>query len=181
MADTEEMDREGAETYLRLLAEAAMRGSVARAAGSGPDASRMMVVGHALTAVGALDPVTAEEILTDFRLAVTVRQLHSEPGQGTGPAATVAHWLGQGRAVPRGKPRPAQSSGEGAPGEGAPGEDAEPDGADRFVPVGLTVPFRLGAVSGELCLMSFAQTGSGARFIAAWQVHSPSPEVQLSQ
>jgi hypothetical protein len=39
----------------------------------------------------------------------------------------------------------------------------------------------MGAVSGELCLMSFAQTGSGARFIAAWQVHSPSLEVQLSQ
>ena len=52
--------------------------------------------------------------------------------------------------------------------------------AGRFVPVGLTVPFRAGAVSGELCLMSFAQTGSGARFIAAWQVHSPSLDFQLS-
>ena len=62
-----------------------------------------------------------------------------------------------------------------------PGEDADHGRADRFVPVGLTVPFRAGAVSGELCLMSFAQTGSGARFIAAWQVHSPSLEVQLSQ
>src|SRR5689334_2105436 len=121
------MDREGAETYLRSLAEAAMRGSLTPAAAPrAPNASTIMAAGHALTAVGALDPVTAEEILTDFRLAVTVRQLHSEPGQGTGPAATVAHWLGQGRAVPRGKPRPAQSSGEGAPGEGAPGEDAEP-------------------------------------------------------
>jgi hypothetical protein len=29
--------------------------------------------------------------------------------------------------------------------------------------------------------MSFAQTGSGARFIAAWQVHSPSLEVRLSR
>jgi len=28
--------------------------------------------------------------------------------------------------------------------------------------------------------MSFAQTGTGARFIAAWQVHAPSLEVQLS-
>ena len=28
--------------------------------------------------------------------------------------------------------------------------------------------------------MSFAQTGTGARFIAAWQVHSPALEVQLS-
>lgn len=167
------MDREGAETYLRLLAEAAMRGSLAPAtAPRAPNASTMVVAAHALTAVGALDPVTANEILTDFRLAATARQLHSEPDQ----ALAVANWLAQGRAATlRGKLRPAPS-----PGEGTPGEDADHDRADRFVPVGLTVPFRAGAVSGELCLMSFAQTGSGARFIAAWQVHSPSLEVQLS-
>ena len=70
------MDREGAETYLRLLAEAAMRGSLTPAAAPrAPNASTIMAAGHALTAVGALDPVTAEEILTDFRLAVTVRRL----------------------------------------------------------------------------------------------------------
>ena len=167
------MDREGAETYLRLLAEAAMRGSLTPAAAPrAPNASTIMAAGHALTAVGALDPVTAEEILTDFRLAGTVRQLHHEPaGQGV----TAVEWLTQGQAVLRPRQVPARS-----PWEGAPGEDAGPDGADRFVPVGLTVPFRAGAVSGELCLMSFAQTGSGARFIAAWQAHSPSLEVQLS-
>src|SRR5205807_8568019 len=156
--------------------------------------------GHALTAVGALDPVTAEEILADFRLAVTVRHLRGEPGQGGGQAVTAVQWLAQGRPVLRGKPRPAPSPGEGAPGEGTPEEgtsgDATPgnatpgnatpgnatagDGADRFVPVGLTVPFLAGAVSGELCLMSFAQTSTGARFIAAWQIRSPALEVQLS-
>ena len=168
------MDREGAETYLRLLAEAAMRRSLAPAAElRAPGASRILVVGHALTVVGALDPVTAEEILTDFRLAETVRRLHREPaGQGV----TAAEWLTQGQAGLRPKQAPVRS-----PGEGTPGEDADHGRADRFVPVGLTVPFRAGAVSGELCLMSFAQTGSGARFIAAWQVHSPSLEVQLSQ
>lgn len=85
------MGREGAETYLRLLAEAAMRGSLPPAAAPrAPNASTIMAAGHALTAVGALDPVTAEEILTDFRLAVTVRQLHHEPaGQGV----TAAGWL----------------------------------------------------------------------------------------
>ena len=88
---------------------------------------------------------------------------------------TAAEWLSQGQAVLRPGQAPARS-----PGEGTPGEDADHGRADRFVPVGLTVPFRAGAVSGELCLMSFAQTGSGARFIAAWQVHSPSLEVQLS-
>jgi len=170
------MDREGAETYLRLLAEAAMRGSLTPAAARAPNASTIMVVGHALTAVEALDPVTAEEILADFRLAVTVRHLHSEPGQ----AVTAAQWLAQGRPVLRGKPRPAPSPGEGTAGEGAPGNATPRVGADRFVSVGLTVPFLAGAVSGELCLMSFAQTGTGARFIAAWQVHSPALEVQLS-
>src|SRR5690242_13832588 len=102
------MDREGAETYLRLLAEAAMRGSLAPAAEPGPPgASRMMVVGHALTAVGALDPVVTEEILTDFRLAVSVRHLHNDPGQGPGQAVTVAQWLSQGRAVLHRKPHQA--------------------------------------------------------------------------
>jgi hypothetical protein len=168
------MNREGAETHLRLLAEAAMRESMAPAvAPHAYNASTIMVVGHALTVVGALDPVTAEEILTDFRLAVSLRQLHSEQAQGPGQAVTVAQWLTQGRAVLGPKQRPARSQREGTPGTG--------DGqASRFVPVGLTVPFRAGAVSGELCLMSFAQTRTGARFIAAWQVHAPSLDFQLS-
>lgn len=172
------MDRESAETYLRLLAEAAMRGPLAPAAElRAPGASRILVVGHALTVVGALDPVTAEEILTDFRLAETVRQLHHEPaGQGV----TAAEWLTQSRAGLRPKQAPVLSPGEGTPGEDAGHGQAGHGRADRFVPVGLTIPFRAGAVSGELCLMSFAQTGSGARFIAAWQVRSPSLEVQLS-
>jgi hypothetical protein len=162
------MDREGAETYLRLLAEAAMRGSLTPAAGPGPGASRMMVVGQALTAVGALDPVVAEEILADFRLAVTVRQLRGEPGQIPGQAVTAAQWIGQGRANPHRNPHPPP------PATAPPGDDA-----GRFIPVGLTVPFRSGAISGELCLMSFAQTGAGARFVAAWGVRTPSLEPQL--
>ncbi len=189
------MDREGAETYLRLLAEAAMRGSLTPAVEPGPPgASRMMVVGHALTAVGALDPVVTEEILTDFRLAVSVRHLHSDPGLGPGQAVTVAQWLSQGRAVMRRKPHQAPPpptapagavsveavSVEAASVEaGPPGDDAGQDRADRFVPVGLTVPFRAGAVSGELYLMSFAQTSAGARFVAAWGVRAPSLEPQL--
>ena len=182
------MDREGAETYLRLLAEAAMRGSLSRAAEPGPPgASRMMVVGHALTAVGALDPVIAEEILTDFRLAASVRQLHNEPGQVAGQAVTVAQWLGQGRAVLHRKPAPTPARsppgsappGSAQPGSAPPGDDAGQERADRFVPIGLTVPFHAGAISGELCLMSFAQTSAGARFVAAWGVRTPSLEPQL--
>jgi hypothetical protein len=172
------MDREGAETYLRLLAEAAMRGSLAPAAEPRPpDTSRLMVVGHALTAVGALDPVTAEEILTDFRLAVSVRQPHGDPGQRPGQTVPVTQWLSQGRAVLHKKPHPAPAT---APsGSAPPGDAAGQERADRFVPVGLTVPFRAGEISGELCLMSFAQTGTGARFVATWGVRTPSLEPQL--
>jgi len=170
------MDREGAETYLRLLAEAAMRGSLAPAAPRAPNASTILVAGHALTAVGALDPVTVEEILTDFRLAVTVRQLHSEPwpgprpGRDRGPVARP----GPGRPAPETAPGPGAGNrdarGRNARGRNAWGRDARggrrPGPGRPVRPVGLTVPFHAGAVSGELCLMSFAQTGTGARFIA---------------
>ena len=101
------MNREGAETYLRLLAEAAMRGSLAPAGEPGPPgASRLKLVGQALIAVGALDLGT-EEILVDFNLAMAVRHLHSDPGQGPGQAVTVAQWLSQGRAVLHRKPHQA--------------------------------------------------------------------------
>jgi hypothetical protein len=177
------MDREGAETYLRLLAEAAIRGSLAPAPEPGPPGtSRMILVGHALAAVGALDPLVAEEILTDFRLAASVRQLRSDPGQGPGQMVTAAQWIGQGRAVPHQKPRPvppATAPRSARAGSGPPGDDTGQERGGRFVPVGLTVPFRAGAISGELCLMSFAQTGAGARFVAAWGVHAPSLEPQL--
>ena len=56
---------------------------------------------------------------------------------------------------------------------GPPGDDAGQDRADRFVPVGLKVPFRAAAVSGELFLMSFARTSAGARFFAVWDVRAP--------
>ncbi len=36
------------------------------------------------------------------------------------------------------------------------------------MPIGLTVPFHQGGQSGELYLMSYAHTGSGARLIALW-------------
>jgi len=169
------MDREGAETYLRLLAEAAIRGSLTPAAESVPGATRMMVAGHALTAVGALDPLVAEEILTDFRLAVSVRQLRGEPAPGPGQVLTGAQWIGQARAVLHRQshpaPPPTTPAGTGPP--------ADRERAGRFVPVGLTVPFRAGTISGELCLMSFAQTGTGARFVAAWGVRTPSLDLQL--
>ena len=95
MPDTYHMNREGAETYLRLLGEAELRGSLTAAtqrlwAGgpgiSGGGRAKLIVVGQALIAVGALDAQTAEDIVADFDLAVSVRLLHEQTSQGPGPA-----------------------------------------------------------------------------------------------
>jgi hypothetical protein len=103
------VNREGAETYLRLLAEAMMRGSLAPAQGppwaQGPGGgrARVVAVGQALTAVGAIGIETVEDILADFDLAVNVRQLHEQasrraagsmppaaaPGAGAAPLGTL--------------------------------------------------------------------------------------------
>ena len=83
----------------------------------------------------------------------------------------MAQWLSQGRAVLHANHPPARR-------RRLPRKAAVRKRADRFVPVGMTVPFRAGAISGELCLMSFAQTGAGARFIAAWGIRTPSLEAR---
>ena len=99
MPDTYHMNREGAETYLRLLGEAELRGSLTAAsqrlwAGgpgiSGGGRAKLIVVSQALIAVGALDAQTAEDIVADFDLAVSVRLLHEQTSQGPGPAGAGA-------------------------------------------------------------------------------------------
>ena len=93
------MNREGAETFLRLLAEAEMRDQLTPqpppwAGGPGAGRVKVNVVGQALTAVGALDRETVQDILADFDLAVSLRRLHDEVRQG--PARTrppAAHGL----------------------------------------------------------------------------------------
>jgi hypothetical protein len=203
------MNREGAETFLRLVAEAEMRGLLASAP-PGPDRpgrarSKVTVVGQALTAVGALETGTVQDILADFDLAVSLRKLHASPGPagtaapGTGPpgplpvrttraavAARLAAQIRVGRSVPPTRPaRPAGSrlaGSGGSPGPANPGPpDHEPDQgvADRFVPVGLTIPFHDENISGDLYLMSFAHTGSGARFIAVWGIRTPLLQLRL--
>ena len=189
------MDREGAETYLRLLAEAKMRGALARVADrpwhSPPGGGRMgiMLVAEALTAVGALGTETVDDILADFDLAVSVRQLHDQPGAGPGMArsmpyriappgtmhaAAVARWAAQVQARRSG---PAVRAGRLVLAEPANPEPSVASGADRFAPVGLTVPFYDEGISGDMYLMSFVQTSAGARFITVWGINSTPAEL----
>ena len=175
------MNRERAETFLRLLAEAELR-EPARLALPAPTLSGaplvMMSVAltratWALTAVGALDPETAQAILADTDLALAARH-RPEP-----PEAGVISGAGQGWAVgPTGPGRFGRATLVARPGRRTPraGTAAPPaprDGPDRYVPIGRLVLFHDQTISAEFGLMSYAHTASGARLITAWQARDP--------
>jgi len=173
------MNREGAETYLRLLAEAELRDLarprlVAPSSGGAPFVTMPVTLSRAawtLTAIGALDPQTAEAILADAELALAARQ-HPEPPEAgviglAGPRVGPRRFSGARLTV-----RPRQRTPlTGASAPGAPDESA--GGPDRYVPVGLMILFHDEMISGELDLMSYAHTASGARLVAAWQARDP--------
>jgi hypothetical protein len=177
------MNREGAETYLRLLAEAELRGPMAPArrppwAGPGGSTARLAAVAQALTAVRAVDHETVEDILADFDLAVNLRQRASRPTPGPAGAAVFrpgrlmfqrpGMLARRSRLAALSSWEPARSPEQGPEQEPEP----EPRGPDRLVPVGLTVPYRDEDLSGEMFLMAFAHTAAGARFTMVWQTHS---------
>jgi hypothetical protein len=106
---TEEMDRERAEAYLRLLAEAELR---ATALHPGPSA-RLERIAQVLTAVGALSDEVAAQILGDFELAsgsrdtgsarqarLAGRQASSRPTHASGPAMARGPVVPLGQLVP---------------------------------------------------------------------------------
>ena len=200
------MNREGAETYLRLLGEAELREPLApevRQPWSGARSggmARMMAVATALTAVGAIDTEIAEEILADFDLAVSVRRAgRPQAGQGVwpaGPAWAAAVRGGQadgpggaaglaGQEHARRRAATRRCAGRWAAAGAAKGGRrrgrtaglvpavgvlmSSAGGAERFVAVGVTVPFE----HGELYLISYAHTGSGARFTVVWRMRDP--------
>ena len=185
------MNREGAETYLRVLAESQLRGPMAAARGQpwpgvAGSTAKLTIVSQALTAVQAVDDEIVADILADLDLAVSVRQ---RPERSMPPPAAAAGTTGAtgprpGRVRfartgpmirPPGRPHarpaafPAGVSGPEPPGPDGPGG---PGGPDRFVPVGLRIPYRDEVLSGEVFLLSFAHTAAGARFAMACRVHS---------
>jgi hypothetical protein len=171
------MNRERAETFLRLLAEAEIRAPQTRQppARRSPDAPLITLpvkvarVTWALVAVGALEGGTAETILADVEMAVAARMLPEH-----GPSLTDPVWpsgpvpqrfpLLRPR-VYRGKPARAPAPAAAAAGSaGAPG---------RYVPLGQMILFHDQAISGEVDLMSYAHTVTGARLVATWRARNP--------
>jgi hypothetical protein len=172
------MNRERAETFLRLLAEAELRDQAVATPLPGRPADAPFPVpialpkaAWALIAVGALDPDTAHGILADAELALAARQ-RTEPAIAvalrqsgpSGPRMGPSRWA---RASLMTRVRRQRSPAEAA----APAEPR--DGPDRYVPLGFMILFHDETLSGELNLMSYAHTASGARLVATWQTRDP--------
>ena len=175
------MNRERAETFLRLLAEAELR-QPARLALPAPASSSAPLVmmsvtltraAWALTAVGALDPEAAQAILADTDLALAARHRPEPPEagviSGAGPSWAVGS-AGPGRFA---RAPLIARPGRRTPRAGAAAPVTPGDGPDRYVPIGRLVLFHDQTISAEFGLMSYAHTASGARLIAAWQARDP--------
>jgi hypothetical protein len=131
------MDRERAETFLRLLVETELRRAAARPGDRTTVAgclTRVMRVARVLTAVEALGDELAGQVLDDFELALGVRGAPT-PGH---PARPLRCWLG------------------------GPHQRRPPGVPDRVVPVGQVIPVHGEQVTGEVTLLSYAQTQAGA-------------------
>ena len=173
------MNRERAETYLRLLAEAALRDpALAPRSADAPFVTAPIVLTRAawaLTAVGALDLRTAEAILADAELAVATRHRPDEAVRSSvGPRLGPRRFAG-GRPLARmSHLMPSWPAPAPAP---APADTASPerpaDGPDRYVPVGQMILFHDELISGELDLMAYAHTAAGARLTATWRTRDP--------
>jgi hypothetical protein len=152
------MNRERAETYLRLLAESEVRRVTALPEGSAVrlwHAPRVMLAAQALCATGAIDDAAAAQVRSEFDLAVAVRQLSRA---GISPGVRLDDLLAQ---VQRARIVPGSTIGRAA----APAPR-------RVVPVGQVVPgsFRGG---GDLLLLAYVQTPASAWFTTAIAMAGP--------
>jgi hypothetical protein len=196
------MNRERAETHLRLLAETGVRQVAARPSPGSSDEgaarwaqARLARVAQALSSVHAMDAGLAEELQDDFELAVAVRQ-----SGGLSQVSQVSRRQGRARRLVRPwhhRPQPPAAAGtvsSAAVRTGAgtstygfvtkrPPAASQPPAAPqlppvrpapwRLVPVSRVIPIGDGDARGELCLLAFVQTASGARFIMAGWLDQP--------
>jgi hypothetical protein len=155
------MNREAAETYLRLLAEAELRRvttalAVDHAARQ-RRAPRLALAAQALCAAGAVDAGTAAYIRAELDLALLARQL-SRPGRPPRlmmETRTLRRMLDERDTAVLTQVRRARMLSEVAPAAPA-----------RVVPVGQVMP-GYGRRGGDLLILAYAQDLTGARFVLA--------------
>ena len=140
------------------------------------DTSRVATVAQVLTAVGALGHEAADQILDEFALALGTRQAGSAGQRSPDPRSLLrspAAHLPLGMLM---STRPSAASVRAAAGSftaapaGAPGSAVSRTTAHRAIPVGQMIPVRARRcapwgedVSGEMYVLSYTQTASGAR------------------
>jgi hypothetical protein len=131
--------------------------------------SRVAQVAQLLTAVRALDREVAGQILDDFALALGTRRAAGAGQRGPDLRAlmrsSVAH-LPLGMLM---SPQPLAAAGRAATGAftaaaaGVPGSAGAPAAPGRVIPLGQVIPVRGDDVSGEMYLLSYAQSATVAR------------------
>jgi hypothetical protein len=128
--------------------------------------ARVARVAQALTAVGALDGEVAGQILEDFELALAVRQagLPGRPGPGLGSRMRSTACPRPAMPVSSGPLAAVPGTGAAAGPPGAPGLAGPGAGHGRVVRLGQAIPVRGADVTGEVYLLSYAQTASGPQF-----------------
>ena len=162
------MNPERAETHLRQLAEAELRRATMPAAGvpGRRNTARLALVAQALSAVGAVDVGTADEIRADLELAVAIRQPSQEnqasPGQrGLSPQAR-RRLAGLRHSPPRRIATGSFPVSGLATGHTRPAQRA----SWRVVPVGRVIRIQ-DDVRWELLVVAYVQSAGGARFTVA--------------
>ena len=141
-------DTGAALTYLRRAVVNGSRSVLRhRSAPRGEHQARVRRVAQVLTAVSALDDEVADQILGEFELALAVRWAGF---RGPGPGS----WA---------RP-PAVRLRAAVPGSAVPGSAGPGARSGRVVRLGRLIPIRGADVSGDVYLLSYAQTASGPQF-----------------
>ena len=141
--------------------------SALRAALQAGTSSPVARVAQVLTAAGAIDPQVADQILDGFVLALGARRAGPAGQPGPDPRALlrspVAH-LPLGMLIRSGPAASGRAAaGSSTTAAGGPGPASPPAAPGRVIPLGQVIPVRGGEVSGEMHLLSYAQTPTGAR------------------
>jgi hypothetical protein len=118
--------------------------------------------------VGAIDGEVADQILDEFVAAFSARRAGAagQPGPDPrpllrSPGAYLPVGMLIGSRPPAASVQPA--AGSSAAAAAGPGPAGAPTAPGRVVPLGQVIPVRGGDVSGEMYLLSYAQTASGTR------------------
>ncbi|HEY1698322.1 MAG TPA: hypothetical protein VGG75_01215 [Trebonia sp.] len=143
------MSSESAETYLRLFAEDRLRHLADGALTAAECDASVGAVAAAFQATGVLDRARADEIASQFSVAIAARSTETSLSPHQPRRTRAAVLRGSGRVSPRHPPRPGMPAGP-APGLAAQaGAAAGASGRTRVVPVGAVLRTQGGGQAGD--------------------------------